>query len=113
MASSPEDLELKFSRSGGLFAGNRLELELKGSELEPEEQAAWAKISESGVPDEVPGAGGDPGMPDEYQYDLAVRAGDDEKALRFTESTLPEELKPLVRALEQRAEDELRRRAGR
>ena len=51
--------------------------------------------------------------PDEYQYDLVVRAGGDEKALRFTESTVPGELSPLVRALEQRAEDELRRRAGR
>jgi hypothetical protein len=112
LASSPEDLELKFRRTGGLLAGKPLELELKGSELEPEEQAAWARISESGVAEPAAGAG-DPGMPDEYQYDLVVRTGGNEKTLRFTEGTVPEELKPLVGGLEQRAEDELRRRAGR
>ena len=114
MASSPDDLELKFRRTGGLFAGNRLELELKGSDLGPEEQAAWSKMSEAGVLDEAAGASAEPPTgADEYQYDLSVRTGGDEKALRFTESTVPEELSPLVRALEQRAEDELRRRAGR
>ena len=114
MASNPDDLELKFRRTGGLFAGNRLELELKGSDLGAEEQEAWTKISELGPLDEAAGAGAEPPMgADEYQYDLVVKAGGEEKALRFTESTVPEELKPLVRGLEQRADDEARRRAGR
>ena len=50
---------------------------------------------------------------DEYQYDLTIRRGDEEQAVRFTDSNLPPELAPLVRLLEQRAEDELRRQAGR
>ena len=114
MESSPDDPELRFKRTGGLFAGNKLELGLKASELGPEEQAEWSKISESGVLDEAAGAATEPPMgADEYQYDLVVSAGGGEKALRFTESTVPEGLGPLVSALEQRAEDELRRRAGR
>jgi hypothetical protein len=114
LASNPDDLELKFRRTGGLFAGNPLELELRGSELGPEELAAWSRISESGLLDEAAGASGAPPMgADEYQYDLVVTTAGGQKPLRFTESTVPEELGPLVRSLEQRAEDELRKRAGR
>ena len=113
MASSPDDLELKFRRTGGLYAGNPLEVELTGSDLEPEEQAAWSKISESGVLDDAGASSAPPMGADEYQYDLVVTTAGEEKPLRFTESTVPEELGPLVRALEQRAEDDLRRRAGR
>ena len=114
MASNPDDLELKFRRTGGLFAGNPLELELSGSDLDPEEQAAWSKISESGVLDEAAAAGaGAPMGADEYQYDLVVTTAGGEKPLHFTESTVPEEMGALVRSLEQRAEDELRRQAGR
>ena len=88
-------------------------MELKGSDLEPEERAAWSNIWESGVLDEAGASAGPPMGADEYQYDLVVRAAGEERPLRFTESTVPEELSPLVRVLEQRAEDELRRRAGR
>jgi hypothetical protein len=42
---------------------------------------------------------------DEYQYDLTVRRGEEEVALRFDETVLPPKLAPLVQLLERRAEE--------
>lgn len=91
-----------------MFSGNRLELELDEDELSPEEAAAWKQVSETGALEAEPVEQSGPGIPaDEYQYDLTVSRGNEEQALRFTDSNLPPELAPLVRLLEQRAEDEV------
>jgi len=93
-----------FRRSGGIFAGNPLRLEIDARELddaaaatlqrvlEGEELARLTQLTSHGV-----GA-------DEYQYDLVVRRGEETISLRFDECTLPAELAPLVHVLEQRAQ---------
>jgi hypothetical protein len=112
LASSSEDLRLSFKRSGGLFAGNRLELEIAGSDLDADEQAAWAEAS-AALEGAAAGAGEPPMGADEYQYDLSVRTATGEQSFQFTESTVPPGLSMLTRLLEKRAEGEVRRRSGR
>jgi hypothetical protein len=113
LASNSDAVRLSFRRTGGLFAGNRLELDLNEDELSADEAAAWTDVSEAGALERQPTARSGPEIPaDEYQYDLTIRRGETEQAVRFTDSDLPPDLVPLVRLLEQRAEDELRRQAG-
>lgn len=96
-----------------MFAGNRLELEVDEQQLSAEEAAALERASGTDVQEGESVSPATRGMPaDEYQYDLTIRRGGEERTLRFTDSSLPPELVPLVRLLEQRAEDEVRRRAG-
>ena len=84
-------------------------VELAESELSAEEAAAWAELSRSGLlergvppPDPMETGG------DEYQYDLVVRRGDTEQAIRVTELSMPPELAGLLLLLEQRAEQKAR-----
>ena len=94
---------LRFRRSGGIFAGNQLELEVDQQDLDPAESAALAQVLEGpGLAQfsDLPGRGSGA---DEYQYDLTLKRGDDVVSLRFDETRLPPELAPLVDALERRA----------
>jgi hypothetical protein len=101
-ASSSDPISLRFRRSGGIFSGNALDLELREQDLEPGEAEALAAVRAAGGFErlaELPRGGAD-----EYQYDLSVRCGDREVALRFDESAVPSELAPLLQRLERRAE---------
>jgi hypothetical protein len=111
LASSSDDLHLSFKRSGGMFSGGRLTLDLAAADLPPDEAAAWDELSRAGAPEPAPAA--DYGAADEYQYDVTLRRGDAERRLTFTDGTLPGDLAPFVRRLERRAEEEARRRRGR
>ena len=105
MESNSEDVRLSFRRSGGLLGKALPTVELGASELSPEEAAAWGDVAQSGILEQgapevaTRGVGGD-----EYQYDLVVRRGDEEHALRFSEFSAPPELAELIRLLEERAE---------
>jgi hypothetical protein len=113
LASSSDELHVSFTRSGGIFAGNRLALELDEAELSPDEAAALSDLAQSGELERDLDASQSSVTADEYQYDLTLRRGESERALRFTESSVPPALAPLVRLLERRAEDEARRRRRR
>jgi hypothetical protein len=92
-----------FRRTGGMFAGNRLELQVTQDELDPVGAEALTRVLDSPGPSrftELPNRGIGA---DEYQYDLTIRRGEEVVSLRFDESRLPPELVPLVEALEQRA----------
>jgi hypothetical protein len=92
-----------FRRTGGLFAGNRVELDVSQEELDPAGAEALARVLDSPGParfTELPGKGVGA---DEYQYDLTIRRGEEVVSLRFDESRLPPELVPLVGALEHAA----------
>jgi hypothetical protein len=104
---------VSFTRSGGIFAGNRLTLELDEAELTRDELAALADAWRSGALEPRLPASESGLTADEYQYDLTLRRGDSERALRFTESGVPTALAPLMRLLERRAEEEARRRRRR
>ena len=97
-------MHLQFRRSGGLFAGQPLVLEVDESELDPDAAAALRMALEgeglarfAALPDQGV-------APDAYQYDLRVRRGGDDISLRFDETRVPPELAPLIFALEERAE---------
>ena len=94
---------MHFRRTGGLFAGNRVELDIGEDELDPAGAEALARVVGSPGParfTELPGKGAGA---DEYQYDLTIRRGEEVVSLRFDESRLPPQLVPLVEALEQQA----------
>jgi hypothetical protein len=103
-ASISDNVRLRFRRSGGIFAGNRLDLDVDESELDDEAADALHHALEGDglarferLPSRGAGA-------DEYQYDLTVQQGDDVHTLRFDESQVPSELAPLIYALERHAE---------
>ena len=100
-------MQLRFRRSGGIFAGNQLVLEVDQRELDEEAAAALRRVLEGeGLARFAQLARQGVGA-DEYQYDLTVRRGEEVISLRFDDSRLPPELAPLVHALEERAESEL------
>ncbi len=108
LASSSEPLRVHFRRTGGLFAGNRLEVDVGQDELDAAEVEVLAGVlddPQAAGTRELPGAGTGA---DEYQYDLTVRRGEEVVSLRHPESRLPPALAPLVEALEQRALDRRR-----
>jgi hypothetical protein len=113
LGSSSDELHVSFVRSGGIFAGNRLALSLGEHDLAPDEAAALAELDQTRALEGRPDASAVPGAADEYQYDLTLSRGDDERSLRFTESSVPQPLAALVRLLERRAEEEARSRRGR
>ncbi|MGX5653413.1 protealysin inhibitor emfourin [Geodermatophilus nigrescens] len=102
--SSSEAVRVHLRRTGGLFAGARLEVEAGRDDLDPAGVAALDRLL-AGARPAVPLAPG--GTADGYRYDLTVRRGGQEVvSLRLGELELPLELVPLVDALEQRARDE-------
>jgi hypothetical protein len=99
-----------FRRTGGIFAGNRIELDVSQDELDPAGVEALARVLDNpALTHELPGQGGGA---DEYQYDLTIHRGDEVVSLRFDESRLPPELVPLIEALEQRALERPERQTG-
>jgi hypothetical protein len=105
LASTSEPTRVEFRRTGGMLAGNRVELALAQDELGPAVAEALARVLEGPGPArfaDLPGTGTGA---DEYRYDLTIHRGADVVSLRFDESRLPAELLPLVEALEERALD--------
>jgi hypothetical protein len=103
LGSNSEPVSVSFRRTGGIVAGAPLEIEVAQSDLDLEGAEALAEVLGgegparfTALPERGTGA-------DEYQYDLAIRRGDEVVALQFAESRLPPELGPLVEVLEQRA----------
>jgi hypothetical protein len=105
------EARISFRRSGGLFAGDRLETTVDLDEL-PEEEADGLERELSRVDlDEL--ARGSPlrGQgADAYQYDLAVERRGETREVTVDETALPDELRPLVDRLTRRAARERRER---
>jgi hypothetical protein len=105
LASTSEPVHVHFRRTGGLFAGNRLEVDVGQEDLDPAGVEVLAGVLDdpgSAEPRKIPGTGT---AADEYQYDLTIRRGEEVVSLRFGETGLPPDFVPLVEMLEQRALD--------
>lgn len=100
--SSSEQVRVHFRRSGGLFAGARLEVDVDRAELDPAAAEALDRVLDGPPPEPPPAPAG---AADGYQYDLTVRRGERVVSLRLDENGLPPDLLPLVDALEERALD--------
>ena len=100
--SSSEQVRVHFRRSGGLFAGARLEVDVGRAELDPAAAEALDRVLDGPRPEVPPPPAG---AADDHRYDLTARRGEQVVSLRLHGSGLPPELVPLVDALEQRALD--------
>lgn len=105
------DARIRFRRSGGLFAGDRLETSIELAEL-PQEEAADLEHDLAAV-DLDALARGSPLRgrgADAYQYDLTVERGGETRDVTVAETAVPAELRPLIDRLTRRAAKERRRR---
>jgi len=66
----------------------------------------------SSPPSPAPAGSGAPAAPDAYHYDLTLAGEDGRRELSFGAGGVPAELRPVIRALERRALDDLRARRG-
>lgn len=101
------DARISFLRSGGLFAGDRLETSVHLAEL-PQEEAADIEHDLAAVDldalargSTLPGRGADV-----YQYDLTVERDGETRDLTVAEPAVPPELRPLIERLTRRAAKE-------
>jgi emfourin len=101
---------LSFRRTGGLFAGNELTTSLSQEELPDELQKL---VGEADLPSlakrsPIQGSGADT-----YQYELVVEGEHGPRQVVVDQTAIPDELRPLIKWLEQRAEEERRAARGR
>jgi hypothetical protein len=98
VADRSNNVHVELVRSGG-YAGLNLVASVDTQHLPPDAASAvhdaldrvdLGSLSSPALP---------PGMPDRYQYDLTVTAGDRRHSLTFHEPGVPPELQPLVDAL--------------
>lgn len=104
MESEQAEQTVSFRRTGGLFAGNVLVASVSVADLDDAqretlqrylEQADLAALAERS-PITGPGA-------DTYQYDIAVDDGAKRSEVTVTQTAVPDNLRPLIDWLEQRA----------
>lgn len=96
----PEKFEIYFERSGG-FLGRTVSVEIKSDSLplqEIEQIETW--IENSGfmtlqIPENTVRK-----SPDRFQYQMTIEKGDLVKSITLDESSVMEEIKPLIRYLE-------------
>jgi emfourin len=105
---------LSFRRTGGLFAGNELAISLSPEELPAERARELEKlVGEADLPSlakrsPIQGSGADT-----YQYELVLEGEHGPRHVVVDQTAIPEELRPLIKWLEQRAEEERRAARGR
>jgi hypothetical protein len=105
---------LSFRRTGGLFAGNELSISLSPEEL-PDEQAreleklmGQADLSSLAERSPLRGSGADT-----YQYELVLEDANGPRQLVVDQTAIPDELRPLIKWLEERAVEERKSSRGR
>jgi hypothetical protein len=89
---------INFHRSGGVI-GNVIQSEINLSELPDDEaQHLTRLILESDfyhLPEDLAGQS----TPDEFQYTVTIDAGQSKHTVQCTDTTMPQELEPLIKEL--------------
>jgi hypothetical protein len=94
-------MRLTIVRGGGL-GGFSTRTELDAAKLPADAAQAYAGKLRAAAGAQSRGAA--PAHPDETSYELTIDAGGGPKVLRFTESTLPEEIRQLIAWVDSRPE---------
>jgi hypothetical protein len=102
--------KIKFERTGG-FAGIRLAAEVEMDNLPEDEKRELIKILDDADFDELPKklAGKMP-IPDEFVYFITVNSRENEYQVVTGESSLPDDLQPLIEILESIAKKQMRKK---
>ena len=100
--------KVKFERTGG-FAGIRLAAEIEMEDLPDDEKHEIINIIDGSDFEDLPKkfAGKAP-LPDGFVYDIKVYSREDEYHVLADESSLPDDLQPLIEILERTAKKQMR-----
>ncbi|MGH3924753.1 MAG: protealysin inhibitor emfourin [Pseudonocardiaceae bacterium] len=104
MASEQAKRTVSFRRTGGLFAGNVLATSVSVDDLDDAQREALqrhleqADLEALAERSPITGAGADT-----YQYDIAVDDGARRSKVVVAQTAVPDQLRPLIEWLEQRA----------
>ena len=100
--------KIKFERTGG-FAGIRLTAEIEMDDLPNDQKLEIINIIDESDFEELPEklAGNMP-VPDGFVYDIKVYSREEEYRVFTSESSLPDDLQPLIEILERIAKQQMR-----
>jgi hypothetical protein len=102
--------KIKFERTGG-FAGIRLTAEVEMDNLPEDEKRELIKILDDSDFDELPKKlSGKMPIPDEFVYSITVNSREKEYQVVAGESSLPDDLQPLIEKLERIAKKQMRKK---
>ena len=89
---------VSFERSGGVI-GNELRFDINLNTIPDDEAIQIMRLIDKSdffnIPENLAGST----SPDEFQYEVTVDNGGDVHTVRTTDTTMPEDLRPLVREL--------------
>lgn len=104
MDNEQAKLTVSFRRTGGLFAGNVLATSVSVDDLDDAQQETLRRYLEQAdlqaLAERSPITG--PGA-DTYQYNITVDDGTKRSEVTVTQTAVPDDLRPLIEWLEQRA----------
>lgn len=105
------DIEkIKFERTGG-FAGIRLVAEIEMDELPEDQKRELIEMIDEADFDELPKElPGKMPIPDEFVYSITVNSREKEHQFFAGESSLPDDLRPLIEILESTAKRQMRKK---
>lgn len=111
--AEPDATHLRFRRTGGVFAGNVLEISLGERELSSPGAAELralvtsADLADAARRSPIRGTGAD-----RYQYELEVDCAGERRHVIASDGAVPHDLRPLVQLLERWAAGEHERTTG-
>ena len=95
------DYCIQFERSGG-FMGQIIAGEICSNSLPTvERQKLDSLLQQSNIYNYNPGDSVSPGFPDQFQYVIIIEKQENKKSLKFNDSTLPDQFRPLINYLMQ------------
>ncbi|HAV78465.1 MAG TPA: hypothetical protein DCX53_14040 [Anaerolineae bacterium] len=101
--------KIKFERTGG-FAGIRLAAEVDMDDIPEDQKREIIRLIDETDFDELPKKlSGKMPMPDEFVYSITVNSRGKEHAVLAGESSLPNNLQPLIEVLERIAKIQMRK----
>lgn len=111
MSKPPNARQVHFRRAGGLAAFKPLETSVELVDEHGDEAAEIARLlDEADVPALARQSRGPAPGADQFEYTLTVESDDERHDLTLAQSQVPRELRPLIKRLERRAMEDLRRR---
>lgn len=103
--------KIKFERTGG-FAGIRLAANIEINELPDDQKRELLKLIDEADIDEIPDTlAKNASAPDEFTYNIIFITDDIEHTIMVGDSSLPEDIQPLIQQLEKITKTQMRKKS--